>query len=57
MKYKCPGCQREELHKMCPAYGTPFYMTGILFTKELEEQYKEERQTKLEMKTAYVADI
>ena len=27
-KYKCPGCQREELHVSCPAYGTPFYMTG-----------------------------
>jgi hypothetical protein len=34
---KCPGCQRRELHKFCPAYGTPYYMSGIPYTKELEE--------------------
>jgi hypothetical protein len=26
--YRCPGCQQPELHKMCPAHGTPFYMSG-----------------------------
>lgn len=48
MKFKCPGCQRPELHKMCPAWGTPLYMSGKLFTKEHEEQYREERQKKIE---------
>jgi hypothetical protein len=22
----CPGCQQPEMHKICPAYGTPFYI-------------------------------
>lgn len=35
----CPGCQRMELHKMCPAHGTPFYMSGIPFSKETELTY------------------
>lgn len=38
-KFKCPGCQREELHKMCPAFGTPFYMSGKLYTEEDEKLY------------------
>jgi hypothetical protein len=33
---------------MCPAWGTPLYMSGKLFTKEHEEQYREERQKKIE---------
>lgn len=33
----CPGCQRKEMHKMCPAYGTPWYMSGKKFTKKIEE--------------------
>lgn len=37
---KCPGCQRHELHKMCPAHGTPFYMSGLDFTKEVEYIYR-----------------
>jgi hypothetical protein len=36
---KCPGCQRQEMHKMCPAYNTPFYMTGIPFTNNIEQLY------------------
>jgi hypothetical protein len=24
----CPGCGRSELHKACPAHGTPYYMSG-----------------------------
>lgn len=37
---RCPGCQRPELHKMCPAYGTSYYMTGKPYTKEMEERLK-----------------
>lgn len=37
----CPGCGRNELHKQCPAHGTPYYMSGQVFTPELEKQYKE----------------
>ena len=33
--YKCPGCQRNDLHKMCPAHGTPFYMSGIPYPEKL----------------------
>jgi hypothetical protein len=36
----CPGCQRPEMHKMCPAYGTEYYMSGKPFTKEIENSYK-----------------
>ena len=28
----CPGCMKPEIHKYCPAYGTPFYMSGIPYT-------------------------
>ena len=42
--YVCPGCGRPELHKMCPAWGTEYYMSGKLFTQELEEQTREQRQ-------------
>lgn len=31
----CPGCGRPELHKMCPAHGTPFYMSGITYTEQI----------------------
>ena len=31
----CDGCQRPEVHKKCPAHGTPFYMSGIPYTKEV----------------------
>ncbi len=33
---KCPGCQRDEIHKMCPAYGTPYYMSGIPYSIRTE---------------------
>ncbi len=33
--YICPGCQRNDLHMMCPAYGTPFYMSGVPFPEKL----------------------
>jgi len=33
----CDGCQRPEVHKKCPAHGTPFYMSGIPYPKEIEE--------------------
>jgi len=46
--YKCPGCQRPEVHKMCPAWGTPFYMSGTLFTEELEKEWAEERRLNIE---------
>lgn len=38
--WACPGCGRNEIHKMCPAWGTPFYMSGKLYTKEDEEQWR-----------------
>lgn len=44
----CPGCGRPETHKMCPAWGTEYYMSGKLFTKELEEQTREQRQAAIE---------
>lgn len=25
---RCPGCGGETIHKMCPAWGTPDYMSG-----------------------------
>lgn len=37
----CSGCGRYELHKMCPAYGTPFYMSGIPMSVEDEKLWKE----------------
>jgi hypothetical protein len=37
MDNKCPGCQRNDIHKMCPAHGTPFYMSGIPYSEELEK--------------------
>lgn len=44
--YKCPGCQRPELHKMCPAWNTPYYMTGTPFTEEVEKEYYKELNLK-----------
>ncbi len=41
--YFCPGCGRPDMHKLCPAWGTPKYMTGELFTKEDEVTYAAER--------------
>ena len=38
---KCRGCCREGTHKMCPAYGTKFYMSGIPFTKDMEAGFRE----------------
>ena len=38
---KCRGCQREDLHKMCPAWGTKFYMSGEPYTKDIEKRAKE----------------
>jgi hypothetical protein len=46
--FTCRGCGRPELHKMCPAWGTPKYMSGELFTKEDEEKYAEMRKAALE---------
>lgn len=37
----CPGCQRLEFHKMCPAHGTPFYMSGVPYTENDERNYNE----------------
>lgn len=38
----CDGCQRVEVHKMCPAHGTPWYMSGPSFpyTKDIENMLK-----------------
>lgn len=33
---KCRGCQREDLHKACPAHRTPFYMSGVPYTPKIE---------------------
>ncbi len=44
----CRGCGRPELHKMCPAWGTPMYMSGQLFTAEMEVQYAEQRKAAME---------
>lgn len=33
--YTCIGCGRNEIHKMCPAHGTPFYMSGIPYPEKL----------------------
>ena len=35
----CRGCQRPGEHLMCPAYGTPFYCSGIPFTEEIEKLF------------------
>lgn len=35
----CRGCQRKEMHKFCPAFGTPYYMSGTAFTEEIEKIY------------------
>jgi len=35
----CRGCQRKEMHKLCPAFGTPYYMSGTAFTEEIEKIY------------------
>lgn len=34
----CPGCQHSEFHKMCPAYGTPYYMSGEKLPDEIYNQ-------------------
>ncbi len=36
----CSGCQRNEMHKRCPAHDTPFYMSGVSYTKEIEALVK-----------------
>lgn len=40
---KCDGCGREleEPHKMCPAHGTEYYMSGKVFTEDMEKELKE----------------
>ena len=40
MDDKCLGCQRTEVHKRCPAHGTPFYMSGVPYTKHIENIIK-----------------
>lgn len=47
-KYICKGCGRPEMHKFCPAWGTPMYMSGKLFTKEDEKKYAQMRKEALE---------
>lgn len=42
--YTCKGCGRTvdlsvNSHKLCPAWGTPFYMSGIPFTIEIQNIY------------------
>lgn len=37
----CPGCKRYEIHKMCPAYGTAFYISDYPFTPAIEKLIKE----------------
>lgn len=37
----CIGCLRNEMHKRCPAHGTPFYLSNIKFSKEIEILYKD----------------
>ena len=39
----CDGCMRIAMHKMCPAHGTPFYMTGVPFTEEVERLYNKKK--------------
>lgn len=39
----CEGCMRQAMHKMCPAHGTPFYMTGVPFTEEVERLYNKKK--------------
>lgn len=46
--FVCRGCGRPELHKFCPAWGTPKFMTGEVFTKEDEVKYKEMRDKAIE---------
>jgi hypothetical protein len=50
--FLCKGCGRLEVHafelqdrkffQVCPAYGTPFFKSGILYTEEIEEVVKEQ---------------
>ena len=40
-QHKCAGCGRNVIHKFCPAYGTPFYCSGVEFSKETEGVIKE----------------
>ena len=47
----CPGCGRPELHKFCPAWGTPHYMSGHLFTAEMEAKWARSRATTRKGKT------
>ena len=37
--YKCAGCQRNELHFVCPACETHFYMSGVPYTEQIAEFY------------------
>ena len=37
--YTCVGCQRNDIHFMCPAYGTHFYMSGVPYTEQIAEFY------------------
>lgn len=36
---RCPGCRRVATHKVCPAHGTPFYMSGVPFTFDIAFLY------------------
>lgn len=54
-EYKCRGCGRPELHKMCPAWGTPFYMSGKLYTEEDEKQYGQMHKDAMAMQSPGLA--
>lgn len=45
----CRGCGRPEVHKMCPAWGTPKYMSGDVFTEQDEITYADVRKSAIEL--------
>ena len=47
-KPRCSGCGRNEIHKLCPAWGTKYYMSGELFTPEMEKELFADRELKRE---------
>ena len=54
---KCPGCGRLETHKMCPAWGTPFYMSGVDFTEDVEFHYNLAVESKVVTKDEFFRTI
>lgn len=53
----CAGCGRADLHKMCPAYGTPYYMSGKYFSSEAEAACKAEREKFLAARARVIARL